>query len=81
MSSEVWIPPGAKYLEIFSGNALDCEILDPISALVSKAIKAPEKNRILVREALNVYGETLEAKIKEHGGNIEDFKRKQKLTL
>lgn len=81
LSTEIWIPDGATYHTIFSGQSLDCEILDPISVLVSKAIKAPEKNRILVRQALTIYGNLLEEKIIENKGDVEFFKKKNKVTL
>lgn len=55
---------------------IDCEILDPVSALTSKAIKAPNKNHLLNGEALKVDGEELAEKIRLHGGDPARFKLK-----
>lgn len=48
--------------------------LDPESALVSKAVKAPEKNKVLIREAL-ASGEFagLADRILKAGGKLEKF--------
>jgi hypothetical protein len=75
-STDIWLPPDAKYIPIFSGQMIDCEILDPVSALTSKAIKAPDKNHLLIGEALKVYGEELAEKIRTHGGDPARFKLK-----
>lgn len=79
LSSEIWLPPDAKYIPIFSGKCVECEILDPISALTSKAIKAPQKNHNLILDALKFYGSKLEENIKIYGGDPEEFKKKLKL--
>lgn len=52
---------------------LTIEILSPIAALTSKAIKAPEKNRILLTEALAAYGDELANKILRHGDDLTKF--------
>ncbi len=59
LSTEIWLPRTATYKQIFSGQKLTVEALDPVSALVSKAVKAPEKNRILIANGMMVYGEEL----------------------
>lgn len=75
-STDIWLPPDAKYIPIFSGQMIDCEIVDPISALTSKAIKAPEKNHLLIAQALKVYGDELADKIRFHGGDLKRFEMK-----
>ncbi|MCP4447571.1 MAG: hypothetical protein GY811_19855 [Myxococcales bacterium] len=54
-SDEIWLPEGAAYVEIFSGKYLTCLRLHHLDALESKAVKAPEKNRLLIQQALPIY--------------------------
>lgn len=58
-SQEIWIPPNAKYLQFYQDQKLTVYLLDPLSVLVSKGVKAPEKNRFLIEEALTIYGHEL----------------------
>ncbi len=51
-SEKVWLPPESKFSPLFELHNFSVSILDPESALVSKAIKAKEKNRILIQEAI-----------------------------
>lgn len=51
-STKVWLPKGHRFIEQFSFDHLGVSALDPESALVSKAVKAPEKNKQLIREAI-----------------------------
>ena len=81
LSTEIWLPLDATYIPVYEGDKLRCEILDPISALVSKAVKAPEKNKLLIRSALEIYGEDLARKIKAYGGDISMFQQTQKLRF
>ncbi len=73
-SPMIWIPSGAKYEKIFSFESVVVEAIDPESALVSKAVKAPEKNRQLIRQAIasGKFG-TLVDRILKNGGKLEDF--------
>jgi hypothetical protein len=73
-SEEIWIPEGAHFEELFDFENVRVVRIDAESALVSKAIKAPEKNRILVREAI-ASGEfpALVDRIEAQGGNLETF--------
>ena len=81
LSEEVWIPKDAKFLEYYDSPYVKVTYLDPISALTSKAIKAKEKNRILVRDGLKIFGDTLATKIASNGGDIEYFKRSKAMKL
>ena len=81
LSTEIWIPADASYIRIYDSQRLSCEILDPISALVSKAIKAPEKNWNLIQKALEIYGDELASKIRNHGGDPAIFKQQKKYEL
>lgn len=50
------------------------EVAEPIYVLTSKAVKAPEKNSILLKRALPIFGDKLEKLIVKYGGNPEVFK-------
>jgi hypothetical protein len=75
-SEKIWVPKETTYTEIFTSARLSCEVIDPIFSLVSKAIKAKEKNRILIRQALSVYGERLRNLILKYGGDCAYFESK-----
>lgn len=51
-SALIWIPPGSRFKEVFRFKNVIVFSIDAESALVSKAIKAPEKNKQLVRQAI-----------------------------
>jgi len=72
----VWIPDGAVFEELLVFENVIVKIIDPESALVSKAVKAPQKNKQLVRQAI-ASGEfpRLAARIICHGGDLEFFGR------
>ncbi len=70
----IWIPDGAKFLLLMDLPHLTVEVLDPESALVSKAVKAPQKNRQLLRQAIasNQFPSLVD-RIVKHGGTLEEF--------
>ena len=47
VADEIWLPEGATFSEIYSSEILRCLRLDPLYALLSKAIKAKEKTDYL----------------------------------
>ena len=59
LSRDIWLPRSTTYTNIFDGQKLSVDVLDPISALVSKAVKAPDKNRLLIGRGIEVFGEPL----------------------
>lgn len=73
-SNLIWIPEGAEFLPFLELNNIVVESIDPESALVSKAVKAPEKNRQLIRQAIasNQFP-TLVDRILKNGGKLETF--------
>lgn len=71
-ADEIWLPRGAAFTKVFSGEYLTCLRLNHLDALVSKAVKAPAKNRILIRQALVVFPD-LRALIKVNGGDLANF--------
>ena len=81
LSEEVWIPKDAKFIEYYDSPYVKVTYLDPISTLTSKAVKAKEKNRILVRDALKIFGNILATNITSNGGDIEYFKHSKSMKL
>jgi hypothetical protein len=73
LSGEIWIPPNSKFVLLYESSSLRIEALEPLYALVSKAVKAPHKNRFLIQQAIGIYGESLIGLIKQNGGDIEVF--------
>lgn len=70
----IWIPPGAFFEELFDFEHLTVDAIDPESALVSKAVKDPRKNAVLIREAIaSEKFPTLVQRILKNGGKLEDF--------
>ncbi len=70
----IWVPPGAFFTKIFDLTHILVESIDPESALVSKAVKAPEKNKLLIRESI-ASGKfpNLIKRILANGGQLENF--------
>ncbi len=70
----IWVPPGSRFEEFLNLENLFVESIDPESALVSKAVKAPEKNKILIRQAIasDAFPKLVD-RILENGGRLEDF--------
>lgn len=48
LSDEIWMPRETKYIPFFKGDLVRASRADPVHVLVSKAHKAPAKNRILI---------------------------------
>jgi hypothetical protein len=48
----IWIPEKTKEIEVFKFKYIEVKLIDAESALVSKAIHAPEKNKHLIRQAI-----------------------------
>lgn len=70
----IWIPPAARFEKLFDFDHIIIESIDAESALVSKAVKAPEKNKQLIREAIaSEKFPTLVNRILENGGKLENF--------
>lgn len=81
LSSEIWLPKDAAFIEYYDSHLLRVTYLDPISALTSKAVKAREKNRVLIKTALAHYGAELQNKIESNGGDVAYFTQKQDIKL
>jgi hypothetical protein len=72
-SGLIWIPPKSTFELLHDSLLLRCESLSPVYGLLSKAIKAKEKNRVLVRDAIALFGKELVELITKYGGDPEYF--------
>jgi len=77
VAEEIWLPKGSTFSEVFSSKRLTCVRLDPLYALVSKAIKAKEKNRLLLQQALPIFGHALREMIEKYGGDLAYFETQE----
>jgi hypothetical protein len=74
LSGEIWIPADEeKYITFYDSETLQVNYLAPLPTLISKAVKAPIKNRPLIRRALKHFGERLRECIEKYGGDISQF--------
>ena len=74
-ADKIWLPKESEFSIFFRGKKLIVDILTPLHALTSKAVKAPLKNKLLIREALlsDEYGEELFRILLKYGVNPEGF--------
>lgn len=72
-SEKVWLPKNYTTTNIHQSVKLSVDVVDPIFILVSKAIKAKEKNKKLIQQAIIIFKDDLKYLIKKEGGNLEDF--------
>ena len=75
LSKEIWLPRNSKFTEIFRGVKLSVEVIDPISTLVSKAVKAPDKNQLLIERGIEVFGDKLVDELKFYNVDIDRFSK------
>jgi hypothetical protein len=52
LGHEIWMPKETQYSVLYAGQSVELTVADPEAVLVSKALKAPEKNRALLVEYL-----------------------------
>lgn len=52
LSPEIWMPPDTRYRLLFAGVFCEGAIAEPEYVLVSKALKAPVKNRAIIQAYL-----------------------------
>ncbi len=77
-SEKIWLSPGSKFEELYKLSNLSVYILDPESALVSKAVKAKDKNRLLIGDAIaSEKFPTLMDRIEANGGDLKFFLEKK----
>lgn len=73
LSKEIWIPPEATFEVYHDSSLLKVSVLSPLYVILSKAVKAPEKNKQLITEAISLWGEELIELIQKHGQDINIF--------
>jgi hypothetical protein len=73
-SEKIWIPPGSKFENFLKFDNLSVFRLDPESVLVSKAIKAKQKNKQLIQDAIasEKFSNLIE-RIGKNGGKLSFF--------
>lgn len=73
-SNLVWIPPESHFELFWDSKFVMVKLLDPESALVSKAVKAKEKNKILIIDAIaSERFPNLIQRIQDNNGDLEFF--------
>ena len=70
----IFIPEGSRFLPFLNLSLLDVVVIDPEAALVSKAVKSPEKNIQLLRQAIaSEEYPNLVTRIIKAGGDLKKF--------
>jgi len=54
LSNEIWMPEETKYISIYKGQSVDGYYAEPEYVLLSKALKAPEKNKNLIIQYISI---------------------------
>jgi len=72
LSEEIWMPEDTIWEVVHIGENVRLYKARAIDVLVSKAIKAKVKNRVLIKNALLVYGDELKDRIIKFGGEPND---------
>ena len=73
-SEKIWIPRGSQFQALHKLDNLLVSIIDPESALVSKAIKAKYKNKQLIQDAIASENfQNLIDRIEANGGDLNFF--------
>jgi len=52
LGHEIWMPRETRYSMLHAGRSVELSVADPEAVLVSKALKAPDKNLALIIEYL-----------------------------
>ena len=77
---KIFIPKDSRKLDLFDFKNVAVARLDSESVIVSKAVKAPEKNRQLIQSSLVETGlfKTLISRIEPEGGDLAKIFNKAK---
>lgn len=71
---EIWMPRETRYRDLFVGKYVTLQVADIDSVLLSKALKAPHKNRTLIVEYLaGGPSERFLQMAKRYGVDLEQF--------
>lgn len=74
LSDEIWMPPDTVWESLYNGSYVKILKARAIDVLVSKGVKAPTKNKRLIKEAVTIYGTELLKRIDDFGGDSSFFK-------
>lgn len=72
-SQYIWLPEETKYEQIYKSEYLEIISPLPIYLIVSKACKAPEKNKVLVLQAIDEYQDELLELLEKYQVDIAYF--------
>jgi hypothetical protein len=73
-SGYIFIPEGSQFVNFVNLSLIDVQVIDPESALVSKAVKSAEKNIQLIRQAIaSGHYPNLVQRIIDNKGDLEKF--------
>lgn len=72
-SHYIWLPEETKSEIIYDSDLIEVKSPFPIYLIVSKAAKAPEKNKQLVIDAINEFGDPLISLLEKYEVNINYF--------
>lgn len=73
LSDEIWMPPDTIWETQYDGEYVKILKARPIDVLVSKGVKAPAKNKKLIKDAMGIYGNELLKRIDDFGGDSSFF--------
>jgi len=77
LSREIWLPTEAQFETLYESRVVKVEVVAPVFNLLSKAKKAPERNRNLIVKGLAVYGAELMHLLTAHGVDIDYFLKEE----
>lgn len=81
LSKEIWLPDNAHFNQVYDGQKLQVLALDPVSALVSKAVKAPSKNYSLIKRGLEIFGDALVKELEFYNISKDKFLKEPDLGI
>jgi len=50
LSNEIWMPEETNYIDLYQGEWIHALLAEPQYIMVSKALKSPSKNKVLLRQ-------------------------------
>jgi hypothetical protein len=62
-----------SYEELYDSTTIQVTSPQPVYLIVSKAVKAPEKNKQLVIDSISEFGESLIELLEKYGAEIDYF--------
>lgn len=72
-SEYIWLPDETSDEELYDSKTIRVTSPQPVYLIVSKAVKAPEKNKQLVIDSISEFGESLIELLEKYGADIDYF--------